>query len=199
MSSLWQSGHRRSRRGSNTLADELFVQVNYFRTAVDDSVANVTFDPGPPLILRQRRNAGQITSQGIETEAVYRLKRVSLTGGYLFLDSKVTEFIDNPGLVGLRIPQVPVHQGTLNFEVAPNSDWLFAIQGRASSRQFDDDLNQLDLGPAYQIDFYGSRRFERVRAFFAVQNLTNRRNQVRLTPVRVLSAPIGVRAGISWK
>lgn len=176
-----------------------YFQASVFRTTVSNSISNVTTDEGPPLILRQRRNAGRIASNGFEFEAMLQKRFFSLNAGYLFLNSRVTDFVGNPELVGLKIPQVPTHQWTVKGSFEPSAVWRLAVFGRFSSSQFDDDRNSLRLGRFSQIDVYASRRMLRkLLIFAAVENLFGSRNAVSLTPVRTVTAPFSIRAGIRW-
>lgn len=188
----WEGGTRYSR-------DLFFFQANFFRTTVDDAISNVTFDPGPPLILRRRENAGRISSTGIEIEAELRTNSFTLSSGYLFLNAKVDRFRSNTRLEGLRLPQVPAHQFTIQADYRPAEKWRLAVLARAGSSQFDDDLNMLRLGRYSQIDIYGSLRIGKKAEVFAFfENFLNTRNSVRLTPVRTIGPPFAIRAGIRW-
>ena len=175
-----------------------YLQASFFNTTVDDAVSNVTFDPGPPLILRQRRNASEIRSRGVEVEGTFRLPKFELDVGYLFTDSEIVRFQANPALVGLDLPQVPRHRVTFQIRTSEIGKWNFALMGNGAGSQFDDDLNQISLGRFGRLDAFASRSLNNGRFFVSLQNLTNSRASVRLTPVRVLSAPISVRAGFSW-
>jgi len=75
--------------------------------------------------------------------------------------------------------------------------WTMAFQGRASSRQFDDDLNQFRLDSFFQLDAYVSKRLHNgVELFTAVENLTNSRIVIARTPLMNVGPPIYGRAGI---
>ncbi|MDH3530527.1 MAG: TonB-dependent receptor, partial [Acidobacteriota bacterium] len=161
-----------------------------FRTTISEAISNVTIDPGPGLIIRQRRNASETRSQGFEIEGGFQKDTVSLTAGYLYLDARVARFESDPQLVGLRIPQVPAHQFTVQSEFRLNGKWTVSVQGRGGSAQFDDDLNRFRLEHYAQVDLYASRRFaKKTRVFAAIENMFNSRHSVRLTPVRTVSPP----------
>jgi outer membrane receptor protein involved in Fe transport len=73
----------------------------------------------------------------------------------------------------------------------------FALQGRASSAQFDDDQNLLRLGRYFTLDAFASRRLGRgVDIFAAAENLTGRRYDVGRTPVLTVGPPAFVRVGL---
>lgn len=169
-----------------------------FGTTIDRAIANVTLFSTPSLISRQRQNAGETRTAGVEIDASTRIKDLDLNIGYLFADSRVTEFPSHPLLVDKLIPQVPRHQATFQARY-PVHSWTFAVQGRAASAQFDDDLNQFRLEPYFQLDAFVSRRVgEKFSFFTAVENLFNSRYSTGRTPIRTVSSPINVRAGLRW-
>ncbi len=175
-----------------------FIRANVFLTRVGRAVANVTLSSTPTLITRQRQNAGETRTAGIEVDASTKLKTLEFNAGYLFADSRVTEFISNPSLVDKFVPQVPRHQATFQVRY-PHDSWIFSLQGRASSEQFDDDQNQFSLEPYFQLDAFASRRITaKFSAFAAVENVFNSRYSIGKTPVRTVSSPIIFRAGMRW-
>lgn len=174
------------------------LRVTGFITRIDGAISNVTLISTPSLITRQRQNAGQTRTAGIEFDAETRIKGIDLNAGYLFADSRVTEFPSSPDLIDKFIPQVPRHQFTFQGRY-PWRSWVFAVQGRAAGEQFDDDLNQFRLEPYFQLDAFASKRFyERVSAFFALENVFNTKYSVGRTPVRTINSPISARAGIRF-
>ena len=117
----------------------------------------------------------------------------------MFVNPIVRSFPSNRALEGLLIPQVARHQFTFPARYAP-SKYTFAVQGRASSQQFDDDLNLFRLEPYTQIDLFSSRRLsERLQLYAAVENIFNSRYSVGKTPIRTVSLPANVRVGVRWK
>ncbi len=174
------------------------VRANVFLTNIERAISNVTLLSTPSLITRQRQNAGETRTAGVEIDAETKIAAVDLNVGYLFADSRVTEFPSNPVLVGKFIPQVPRHQFTFQARY-PLRSWTFSVQGRAASEQFDDDLNQFRLEPYFQLDAFASRKIgEKFSIFAAVENIFNSRYSTGRTPIRTLSSPISVRAGIRW-
>lgn len=174
------------------------LRANGFWTTIDRPVANVTLTTTPSLITRQRQNAGRTRSRGIEIEAEASVKAIDLSAGYLFADSTVTAFPSNPVLVGLWVPQVARHQFTFQARYAPKT-WTLALQGRASGKQFDDDLNLFRLEPYAQIDlFLGKRLGEKLQIYAAVENIFSSRYSVGKTPVRTVNSPVNIRVGVRW-
>jgi outer membrane receptor protein involved in Fe transport len=174
------------------------VRANIFLTNISRAISNVTISTTPTLITRQRQNAGATRAAGVELDAETRIGKLALNFGYLFADSRVRAFPSNPFLVDKLIPQVPRHQATFQLRY-PHTSWIFSLQGRAASEQFDDDLNQFRLEPYFQLDGFVSRRLgEKLSIFAAVENLFNSRYSTGRTPIRTVGSPINLRAGIRW-
>ncbi len=184
--------------GASFNKNNFYIRGSFFYTAIKTPVANVTLSVTPNLITRQRQNAGQTRANGIEIEAEKRFREISISLGYLFADSRVTEFPSNRTLENLFVPQVARHQFTFQTNYT-RRNWTLAFQGRASSKQFDDDLNTLELEPFFQLDAYIAKRFkENWQVFAAVENIFNSRYSIAKTPVRSVSAPITFRIGFRY-
>ena len=179
------------------LNQRLASRVTLFWTEITRPVANVTIGVTPSLITRQRQNLGRTRSSGLELETEARLSnRWNLSGGYLFADTAVLEFPANRSLEGLRIPQVPVHQLTIQARYT-NVSWTFGLQGRGGGNQFDDDLNRFPLGRYFTLDAFASRRLTRsLHVFAAAENVFNQRYITGRTPVTTIGPPIFIRLGI---
>ncbi|MBX3296291.1 MAG: TonB-dependent receptor [Acidobacteria bacterium] len=185
--------------GASFARGPLYLRVTGFYTEIDRAVANVTLAVTPMLITRQRQNAGRTRSTGLELDAELRISRLTLNAGYLFADSRVTEFPLNPLLDDNFIPQVPRHQFTFQARYAARR-WDLGLQGRAAGRQFDDDQNQFRLEPFFQLDgLLNFRVNEHLGIFLAAENIFNRRYSVGLTPLSTVAAPASVRLGLRWK
>jgi len=94
--------------------------------------------------------------------------------GYLYDDSRVTEAGEEPGLDGLRLPEVPRSTVT----AAADYDAPFALRGEVRLRwvgmQFDDEQNTLRLPSATVVDFKLSWRFGRtLEIYLALENALN--------------------------
>jgi outer membrane receptor protein involved in Fe transport len=161
-------------------------------------VANVTLNTTPALITRQRQNLGRTRSRGVELQSDVNLsRRWNLSGSYLFADATVVDFPASSVLEGLRLPQVPRHQLTIQTRYENPSIVTVGLQARASSSQFDDDLNQFRLDSYFTLDAFVSRRLNRrLEIFGAVENVFDQRYEVGKTPVTTLGPPILVRGGI---
>ncbi|HLW51950.1 MAG TPA: TonB-dependent receptor [Candidatus Angelobacter sp.] len=186
--------------GANIFLGATRLHAGFFWMQVSDPVANVTLTTTPALITRQRQNLGQTRSQGVEADAAWRLRRLDIIAGYQFVDAVVTSFPGNAALVGLNVPQVPAHLFTVQTRYSLPRGWTVAAQARASSRQFDDDLNQFPLDSFFQLDAYVSRRLAHgVELFAAAENLTDSRVQVARTPTLNVGPPIFGRAGVKFR
>ncbi|HCX28401.1 MAG TPA: hypothetical protein DHU55_01305 [Blastocatellia bacterium] len=182
----------------NSTNETLVARGTFFWNEVAQPVANVTLTTTPGLITRQRQNLGRTRSCGVEAEAEARLNQHwKLSAGYLLADATVVRFPANITLEGLMVPQVARHQFTFQTSYANPSVATVALQGRASSSQFDDDQNLFRLGSYFTLDAFVSRQVTRsLTAFFAAENIFNQRYEVGKTPVTTLGPPVLVRAGI---
>ena len=127
------------------------------------------------------------------------MSRVGISASYLFVDSRVHDFPASPELVGRRLPQVPRQQFNLQLRYRPDDRWFFGIQSRASSGQFEDDLNTLRLRPYIAVDASSSFRVRKgVEIYGAAENIFNSRYDVGLTPARTVGPPFAVRMGIRF-
>lgn len=184
--------------GASFSKDKFYLRGNFFATTISNPVSNVTLTTTPGLITRQRRNVGKIRARGAEIEAETRINAFKFSAGYLFSDSRVAEFPANRALENRRVPQTARHQFTFQTNYSVKS-WNFAVQSRASSAQFDDDLNTFRLEPYFQADAFVSKRFgENLQVFTGIENVFNSRYSVGRTPLRTVSPPINVRVGVRW-
>lgn len=172
-----------------------------FWMEVDDSIANVTLSVAPGLITRQRRNLGRTRSRGVELEGSARMgERWTWSGGYLLSDATVASAPGEPALEGLRIPQVPKHQASLQLRFVDPELATLGLQARWTGEQFDDDRNQLPLASFFTVDALVSRQLIRgLELFVAGENLFNQDYEIGRTPVRSLGPPRTVRVGARFE
>ena len=183
--------------GTLVTRGKLSLRATAFDARVRDAVANVTVATAPGLTTRQRQNVARIGSRGLEAEGELRLGvRAVLSAGYALTDARVRANPSDPSLVGLRLPQVPRQQATLQARCA-SSRWTLSFQGRWTSAAWDDDRNQLALDRALQVDALAARALPRgVELFVAAENLLDARIVAARSPVPSLAAPRLVRAGL---
>ena len=181
----------------NSFNRKLTARGTFFWMEITRPIANVTLSVTPSLVTRQRQNLGRTRSRGIEIENEIHLTNYwTVSSGYLFADATVLRFPANTTLEGLLIPQVPRHQFNFQARYASTSGTTVAVQGRASSAQFDDDQNRLPLDRYFTLDALASRRLTRhIEAFITAENLFNQRYAIGRTPVQTIGPPLFVRFG----
>jgi outer membrane receptor protein involved in Fe transport len=180
------------------------IRSTWYDNTVKNPVSNVTIGTN----LQQRQNLGRTRIRGWQNDIEYRINAsLRVTGGYLFNNAKVTEFDANPALVGLYLPQVPKHRGTIGVSYSNPRYVTVAATGMFFGRQYDDDLNQRTkpgetepgLPPYGVMDFSVSRDFGRnLQVFFGVQNTFDQEYYVQLQPTttgspRLINGGIRVR------
>jgi outer membrane receptor protein involved in Fe transport len=164
------------------------IRLTLFSMTVTDTIANVTLTTTPTLITRQRQNLGSSRSRGAEIEYSRVLANGwSASAGYLIADATLSS--------GARTPQVPRHQATM--QLAYRS--FGGVQGRWSSMQFDDDLNQFRLRGYFAVDLFAAYPIgSRFDATIALENIFDRRIQTAATPVITLGQPRAARLGLRY-
>jgi iron complex outermembrane receptor protein len=171
-------------------------------------VANVTIGTN----LQQRQNLGRTRIRGWQNDVDARFGQfVRVSAGYLFNNAKVTEYspapvagVVLPSLVGLYLPQVPKHRGSVSIAYANPRYLTAALVGTFFGRQFDDDQNirtkpgetKPGLPPYGILDFSASRAIGRnLQVFFGVQNLLDQEYYVMFLPTTT-GSPRLVNGGI---
>lgn len=172
------------------------VKTTAFWNEVHDAVTNVTLSSTPALITRQRKNVALIRARGIEADAEARLgPAFTAAASWLFVDSVVAS-ADQAALTGLKVAQVPRHQGSLSLRYA-HPAMRVGVQARFAGRQFDDDLNLFPLGRATTVDLLAARPLGRgLEVYAAAENVFDARYDVGRTPLRTLGPPRSIRAGV---
>jgi outer membrane receptor protein involved in Fe transport len=182
------------------LRSEFSLRATGFWAGIEGNIANVTISTSPTLIRRERRNLGDTRSRGIELDAVYRPHpRWVLSAGYFLSDATVRTAPQAPELVGLRVPQVPRHQGVFQAGYAAAGGFFANIQVRVSSMQFDDDRNLFPLDGYGIMELSVGRSVHRhADLFFACENLWDESYPVGRTPVLTLGMPRRVHGGLRF-
>jgi outer membrane receptor protein involved in Fe transport len=186
---------------TNAFKQRLYVRAGAFCTSISENVSNVTLNVTPSLITRQRMNVGRTRSCGLESDWNYAAtEQLRISGGYLFVDSRVVRFPANLGLEGLRIPQVARHQFSLQLMYSAPTIATLAAQVRAVGAQFDDDQNQFLLRDFTTVDLFASRRLaSQVEVFAAAENLFDTKIEAGRTPVLTLGTPRTFRVGLRFR
>jgi outer membrane receptor protein involved in Fe transport len=176
----------------------VYVRGGLFWNHISDPVANVTLSTTPKLITRQRTNLGAIGSAGAELNGqIHLTDRLTLDSGYQFANSRVISFRANRILEGLEVPQYARHQATMDIRYAFARGWMAAVQARAASRQFEDDVNLLPLGGYFTFDSYASAPLTHgLEMFLGVENVLNRQYLIGRTPTPNVAPPVTGRIGV---
>jgi len=183
-------------------------RATWFDNRMTDPVSNVTI----AVNTLQRQNLGATEIVGIQNDVEYRIDRYwSVAAGYLYNSAKVTENSANTALVGLYLPQVPKHRGSVEVTFS-RPEWFTAnVMVFASGLQYDDDLNTASI-PGYGyagLPKYGTLSFtvsrqvaQTLEVFASVQNLFDQTYYVGTGPSLVGSpriANVGLRLMLRGK
>jgi len=181
------------------------LRTSYFWTRVNHPVTALTTNPDSNPIQLTRENLGRIESKGVSVDLQIQptspdWKWMTITSGYQHTDATVTQYAQQPGLVGKWIPQVAHNMGTLQVRGYRPSIGTLSFQGKVSGRQFDDDLNKYLLHSYFKLDAYASHNFgSRVELFTSAENLFDRAIEVGRTPTLTLGTPRVARAGLNLR
>jgi len=176
---------------------------SWYDNRVKNPVGNIT---RTDLVnTQQRQNLGRTKITGWQNDVDYRVSREwRVAAGYLFNSAKVTEFSANPALVGLYLPQVPKHRGSVNVAYSNPKIVTATLTAFFYGRQFDDDLNVRtkpgDTKPG--LPAYGTMELSALReigrnleVFFGVQNLFDEEYYVGFAPTTI-GTPRLVNGGV---
>jgi len=174
------------------------VRVSYFWTQVNRPITALTLKTTPTLTTLKRENLGQIESRGVSLDyAVQPARWIALEGGYQYAIATVTQYVQQPQLVGNWIPQVARNMATAQLRLSHPKLGLLSLQERASGHQFDDDANQYLLHSYFRLDAYASRNVGRHMEMYASgENLFDRSIEVGKTPILTLGTPRTARVGL---
>ena len=190
----WETGLQFAVPQRNTV-----VRASYFWTEVNRPVTSLTISATPTKVVLQRENLGQIRSRGISLDYESQpLSWLSITGGYQYANATVTQFAQDPSLVGKWIPQVAHNMATAQVRAMQPKLGVAELLGTISGRQYDDDANTFLLHGYFQLDGYVAHAFNsHVEIYGAVNNIFDREIQVGRTPLLTLGTPrmasIGIR------
>jgi len=173
-------------------------RITAFHNVLDDAISNITLTTTPALTTRERQNADQLGSSGVEVEGDLRPHpRVTLSLFGAFTSAHFTSTPKQPAIQDNRVPQVPrYHIGAGVIAETPRLA-TFSVQARFVGAQFEDDLNELTLDDYIVVDASASRPITRaLHVFLGVENLFDVEYDVGRTPVRTIGWPVTVRAGV---
>jgi outer membrane receptor protein involved in Fe transport len=171
-------------------------RATFFQTSLGDAIANVTLSVTPTLTTRQRQNAAEVRSRGLELEADWRpTPQWSVSGQLTATSAGFTG--GAAGLDGLDVPQVPKYQGALSVRFTDPRYLTATLQTRVVGRQFEDDRNTLVLDDAAIVDVFASRALaSRLTVFVGVENLFDTEVQVGRTPILSVGLPRTAHGGL---
>ncbi len=176
------------------------VRATFFWNDVNRPVANRTLSSTPALIIRQRDNLGRLRSTGLEIEAALPVRQFRFTGGYQFTHSIIEAFATDPALEGLRVPQVPRHQVTVEATYIRPQSFSFSLRPRWSSSQFDDDRNTFLLRDYFLMDAMFSFPLRSgVDVYVAGENIFGQRYDLGRTPALTVGPSAQVRVGVRYE
>jgi outer membrane receptor protein involved in Fe transport len=192
----WETGLQFSLPARNTV-----VRASYFWTEVNRPVTSLTLSVTPTQIVQQRQNLGQIRSRGLSLDYESQpLSWLSVAGGYQYANATVTQFVQDPSLVGKWIPQVAHNMATAQVTATKPKIGLIELLGTESGRQYDDDQNRFLLHGYFQLDAYLAHSLgARTEIYGAVNNIFDREIQVGRTPLLTLGTPRMASIGIRFR
>lgn len=174
------------------------VRVTGFHNVLENAISNITIATTPAQTTRERQNADELGSSGLEVEGDVRPNsRVTLSLFGAFTSAHYTNTPKQPAIQDKRVPQVPrYHIGAGVIAEAPRVA-TFSVQARFVGDQFEDDLNTLVLENYAVVDASATRPLTRqVQLYLGVENLFDVEYDVARTNVRSIGWPLTVRAGI---
>lgn len=166
------------------------VRVTAYRNSMADLITNVTLSSSPTSIVRQRANAADAISRGVEAEIRRTYHHLSGELKYLYVDSRYN--------TGPRIAEIPRHQGSADLRYQRGGT-AFSAGVRSFDYQFDDDLNQFRL-PGYTVVELLARQHlvKSLSAELLLDNALNRVYYTAFTPTPNIGQPRLWRIGLRW-
>ena len=146
-----------------SLSSEAKATLTVFTGRLHHAIANVTVMRGPGVFpgvgfvtaagsYRRRENLDAIRTSGAELGFDLRHRPWDVHLSYSFVDAQVEDNGAGRALDGLRPAQAPAHQASATIGWTSPGDQRVSLTGRAISSQYEDDLNQRTLAPAFTID-----------------------------------------------
>ncbi len=179
-----------SEAGLDFVGESTRAGVTFFRNALNGLITNVTLSSTPASIVRQRQNAANALSRGMEADVRHTWRDFHGQLSYLYVDSQL--------VTGPWLPQVPRHQGSA--EILYQHKRTFAsLSVRSYSYQFDDDLNQFRLPGFATVQLAVDQRLTKtLSARAAIENLFDRQYYTGFTPTPTIGEPRLWRVGLRW-
>lgn len=171
---------------------DVLVRANLFWNSLRDSVGNVTLEVNDTGVFRQRQNIGRAAVRGAEAEVRLRAAAdLELFAAYLFSSATVED-------TGLRLPQTPLHQGTVGF--VWDGPALVRADLRFLSEQFEDDRNELPMAGFASLGVRAAYPIvEGISVYAAGENLLDAEIVSARTPIETLGTPRAVHFGLDFR
>ena len=171
---------------------DVLVRANLFWNSLRDAVGNITLEVNDEGVFRQRQNIGRATVRGAEAEVRLRADAdLEFFAAYLFSSATVED-------TGLRLPQTPLHQGTVGF--VWDGPAVVRADLRFMSEQYEDDRNELPMAGFASL---GARAaypiVEGISVYAAGENLLDAEIVSARTPIETLGTPRAVHFGLDFR
>jgi outer membrane receptor protein involved in Fe transport len=186
-----------------------------FYNRLKDPITNVTVGIGPGTfptagfvpaggVLRQRRNAGEITAWGFEGEGSGGIGGTEATwrSALAYTDAEVDGGSAAPQLTGKRPAQTPRWTITGGVDVPLGDKLSIEADARYESARWEDDLNSRKLSAGLQADVRARWQVSNGwEAFVAAENLFDEKVEVGETAdgVESYAAPRTLRVGLAFR
>jgi iron complex outermembrane receptor protein len=142
---------------------------------------------------------GAARSYGVEFDSQYRpIPTLTFAASYALTVAYITEYEQDPRLIGKWLSSVPRQQGAVSVRWA-DPEWLDAtLRLRAEGLQYANDLNTFKLPGYVTLDLYLAREIvKNAQAFVSVNNLLDRQVITgRNATVTNIGAPLTASAGL---
>ncbi|MDE1146593.1 MAG: TonB-dependent receptor [Azospirillaceae bacterium] len=191
------------------------VSLTAYHDGVTDAVDNVLVTDRPGTVpgfnvvvpaggtFAQRRNLDRVRAEGMEMRATWTLDpTLDLGLGYLWSRSTVLGADGYSALVGKRLAQSPLHQGSAELTWTPSQAFTAAARAKASGQQYEDGLNTRSLAPKVTVDLSGTwHARDYLDVFATAENLFDRTVEsgrridglVAVAPGRIMSGGVRVK------
>ena len=176
--------------GADWVGETGSMRVTAYRNSLSNLITNVTLSSTPSAIVRQRANAAEALSRGVEADFERRWHAFTGEAQYLFVDSRY--------VTGFRVAQIPKHQGSGQVTYL-HGGTMASLSVRSFDYQFDDDLNQFRL-PGYAVVQLVARQhvWRSLSADVGIENALNRVFYTAFTPTPTTGSPRLWRVGLRW-
>jgi outer membrane receptor protein involved in Fe transport len=127
------------------------VGLTLFANRLEDAIANVTIDAGPPRVA-QRQNVDAVVAQGFEIDGAVKAGPVHLSASYSHVDAEMRASGIAAALNGRRPAQTPRDAFSATTAVDAPAGIRAALTARYVGAQFEDDLESQELNDALTFD-----------------------------------------------